>query len=156
MAPQPRHLRIGVLAGLAFATLLSAWLLGMHALSGGLAVVGRDGAPLSPARVLAMCYGVGAVGGALSGWLLPLGQWRIGAAVVGVLACAVLYGGIEWARHGPVPWTGEDAGVIAITALCVGVPVGLTYRKMFRAPGVRGRRSRGAGRGESPGRPPAP
>lgn len=60
--------------------------------------------------------------------------------VVGVFGAAAFYGAIEAVKHGGRPWTAEDSAVLAIVAVAVGAPVGLTYRDMF------------AGRGDRPSR----
>ena len=76
--------------------------------------------------IIATYFAGGIAGGAVVGLLLPLAQRRIGAAVVGVLAILPIALMTQFATLGLAPWHRNNAAVVVVGSLLLGIPLGLT------------------------------
>ena len=121
-------LSVGAMAlfGVAIGSLLSAYALIVY-LIGGAAPFIRNGTTFVDS--VALYYVGGTLGGLAVGLLLPFLKGRVGAAVGGAVAMLPVYGAAAYALEGPAGL--RNWPVYAVCALVVGVPVGLTYRRMF-------------------------
>lgn len=115
MLRRESHVGLGIILGIALATVYSAFALFIFMLQGSKPFT-ESGISL-PATILAYLAG-GVVGGAVFGALLPLTVWRIGATVVGMLAGIPVCLGLGSMVHG-LPWTWDGVAWFAWIATAI-------------------------------------
>jgi len=71
------------------------------------------------------------LGGLLVGFLQPLAKLKAGAAVIGGVVGALFGIGIHYSARPIEPWGTKQAVLVAVVALALGVPLGLSYRDIF-------------------------
>jgi hypothetical protein len=103
-----KNLRWGILSGMAFATLFSAWII-------LLAIVRRswefDSYHVSAWQIILSYFAGGIGGGAVVGLARPITRYRLGAAVVGLVAAIPVAFAVEFAMQGmPGSWP-DDAWI---------------------------------------------
>lgn len=82
------------------------------------------------------------LGGLLVGLLQPLARVKLGAAMIGAAVGALFGVGIHYSARPVEAWDTRQAVLVALVALALGAPLGLSYREIFS----RRRRRRGASR----------
>ena len=98
-------------------------------LSGSLTIQLRGDASVGVFTVIVVYLAGGLIGGGIVGALLPFVRWRVGAAIVGVVAAIPLFTGIAVsmaAFHASYDWV-----TVAIASVALGGPVGIGYREIF-------------------------
>lgn len=124
----PRNVVWGIRGGVAFAGIYSLWVVGLYLFRGS-APFENQGTTLL--EVLAAYWFGGAVAGGLVGLLRPLVRWRLGAALVGIVAGIPVGLGIVYAIMGISPWTGEHTFVLAWISVVAGSIAGIGLRAIF-------------------------
>ena len=107
------NLRWGVAAGLFFAALYSLYVTLLYLIRGPDPF---DANETTLGQVIAVYFAGGIAGGAIVGVLRPLAKWRIGAAVVGVVAAVPVFLGIALSLEGGL--SGLDRGAWEAVAFC--------------------------------------
>jgi hypothetical protein len=121
--PMLKNLRWGVLSGIAFATLTSLWVGGLAILRGS---VRFETYGLTIWQIMAVYFAGGVAGGAVVGLLRPVTKYRLGAALVGLVAAVPLAFAVEIALQGsPSHWGDLEWGFIKFFACVMGPAGGL-------------------------------
>ena len=71
------------------------------------------------------------LGGLLVGLLQPLAKVKLGAAVIGAAVGALFGVGIHYSARPIEPWDTKQVALVALVALALGAPLGLSYREIF-------------------------
>ena len=112
------NLRWGIGWGLGFATIYSLFVSAMYLLQGP-AYVARYGVTL--VSIIAAYLFAGLCGGALLGLLRPITRSRVGAALVGIVACGpASLGFLVAMRGGPRHWDVDMVMSSVLTAVLLG------------------------------------
>ena len=82
--------------------------------------------------VAAAYLGGGVVAGAIVGALRPLGRSRLGAVLLGVIACVPVAIAIRLAAEGFTPWTRGDSIIVGLMAVGFGGVSGFTFHEAAR------------------------
>ena len=114
------------LFGVLIATGLSLWALAVYA-NRGAAPFAHNGTTFL--RAVSAYYVGGLLGGFAVGVVLPFLRGRLGAVIGGVIAVIPMYAAVAYTIEGSAGL--RDWRIWIFTALLVGVPVGLGYRRMF-------------------------
>lgn len=128
-----RNVQEGIKWGVLMAGLLSIWVAILVLFSGGFVLRSRSGDGLHAGRIVLLYLVGGVVTGALFGALRPLLRWRIGAALLGVLATIPFSLGIQISRIGFASWTTNETLTLIIMALAFGGPGGIIIREFVRS-----------------------
>lgn len=125
----------GVRWGMRVAAVLCLWVAVIAAInvvvSGSLTIRGRDGTSYHALAIMGAYLFAGATSGLIIGVLSPLLRWRVGAAVIGMLAAAPMFMGILMLRDGFSHWSTMETGVLAILVLAFGIPGGIIVRAFW-------------------------
>jgi hypothetical protein len=116
------NLAWGVKGGVAFAIASVAWVGVLVVINGSVVLQPRHGPPVNAWLVILAYLAGGIVAGAVVGLLRPAVRWRLGAALVGMVAAVPVFAGIRFLVDGLTPWARGDSAVLAF---CVVVGGGL-------------------------------
>ena len=122
------NVRRAVLAGLVMATIYSAFAGAMYILDSSTSSA-EEGITLG--AVILTYYAAGAVGGVVTGVMLPLGRTRYGRMLIGVSAALVFFFCAYTAMDGPVwSWNRDAWEGLIFLSLLFGVALALMWRKV--------------------------
>lgn len=91
----------------------------------------RGGLQYDWAALAVAYFGASFLGGLLVGVLQPLGRRKVGAAALGILVGAVFGVSLHYAERPIASWGAKQVVVVAILALALGAPLGISFREIF-------------------------
>lgn len=116
---------------LGLATLFSLWAVFLG-LFQGFQITLRGGGPTIPVVVIVAVYMIGGLlAGVIVSLLYPLVRWKVGAAVVGMIAGTPISIGIAASLAGFGPWDDGLVFAAVLTAVVLGGGVGVGFREIF-------------------------
>lgn len=120
---------VGVKWGALLGGLLSAWVVVLILLNGGLVFRNRSGYEYSAGPII-LLYLVGApVAGGIVGAMRPLLRWKLGAVAVGIIAALPIGAAILIGRNGFTSWGPLETVSLAIFVVSFGGLGGLILRE---------------------------
>ena len=110
---------------------VAIWIVIIGLLNGSRLVSMRGGLQYDWVALAIAYLAASLVGGLLVGLLQPLAKVKAGAAVIGAAVGALFGVGIHYAARPIEPWDTKHVVLVALVALALGAPLGLSYREIF-------------------------
>ena len=124
---------VGARWGALMGALLSCWVMILVIAGNSLVFTSRTGDRFHAGAIVAIYLGAGTFIGAFLGVLKPIMRWKIGAAILGVIASAPLFAAVMLARQNFSDWTHVETLTVIIGALAFGAPGGMIVRFFVEA-----------------------
>lgn len=129
-----RNARWGIVGGLVVAAIYSVWIIILMFVQGSVTLTVRGQEQVNGVVVIASYLVGGVGGGAVVGILRPLLARKAGAAIVGVIAAIPMILAVRVVLRGFQPWDSEDAVVLGISCVILGVFGGLILWGVLHEP----------------------
>src|SRR5690242_2149718 len=110
---------------------VAIWIVIIGLLNGSRLVSMRGGLQYDWVTLAIAYLAASLVGGLLVGLLQPLAKVKAGAAVIGAAVGALFGVGIHYSARPIEPWDTKQVVLVALVALALGAPLGLSYREIF-------------------------
>lgn len=123
-----RNLTLGIRWGFIFGAAYSLWAGVLFLLRGSTPFRGHN---VTVVEAVATYLIGGVIAGGIVGILLPLTRWKLGAALVGMVAVLPVSIGVIGSMQGFSPWTEGHTFVVAMMSLLLGGGGGLILRNIF-------------------------